>query len=473
MGDLKLPGVGSGFPIQSFVDLTVQAERAPKEQQFNRRASDISVQLSAYGSITGVLDGFKDALAKLGTEDAFQKRSASLSESGFVTAKADKNAVAGSYTLVVEQLAQAHKLSSQALDKDAKLGSGSVTLKMGEESFSVDIAKDKSSLAEVAQAINSAEDNKGVRATVVTDDEGSRLVFFAEKTGTDHQITVTATGTGDGDAGASLSKLGEGQTTVQAASDARLTIDGATVTSQSNEIKDAIAGVTLNLDKVNNTGADSEQPNTTLTIGYDKEAVETNLKSFVEAFNKVITTVNNLTAYDAETEEAGPLNGDGSARNLSSQIRRMLSETVEGAVAPITNLTDLGVTTQEDGSIKLDTEILEKQVSENFEKVGALFSGSGNNSDGDSNKGIAGKLNTLIDDFVGKQGVLTQKGESLSEQMQKLDTEKENFETYMSSFEERVYKQFSAMDIVVAQMNQQLSSVISAFENMPDFSGKK
>ena len=465
MGDLKLPGVGSGFPIQNFVDLTVNAERAPKEQQFNRRASDISVQLSAYGSVTGVLDGFKDALAKLGTEDAFQKRSTTLSESGFVTAKADKKAVAGSYTLVVEKLASAHKLGTQALDKDTQFGDGNLTLKVGDESFSVDINKDKSSLSQVANAINSAEDNKGVRATVVTDDTGSRLVFFADKTGTDNQITVTATGQGNGDDGASLSKLGDNLTTVQAASDARLTIDGATVTSQSNEIKDAISGVTLNLDKIN----DTEKPDTKLTIGYDKKAVETNLKSFVEAFNKVITTVNKLTAYDPETEKAGPLNGDGSARNLSSQIRRMLSEAVEGTVAPVTNLTDLGITTQEDGSIKLDAEILEKQVSENFEKIGALFTGSG----GDGSKGISGKLNTLIDDFVGKQGVLTQKGESLSEQMQKLDTEKENFETYMTSYEDRIYKQFSAMDIIVAQMNQQLSSVISAFENMPDFSGKK
>ena len=465
MGDLKLPGVGSGFPIQSFVDATVNAERAPKEQQFNRRASDINVQLSAYGSVTGALDGFKDSLAKLGKEDAFQKRSTNLSESGFVTAKANKNAVAGSYTLVVEQLAHAHKLGTQALDKDAQLGGGDITLSVGDASFTVNIDPEQSSLAEVAHAINTAENNQGVRATLVTDDEGSRLVFFADNTGTDHQISVSASGQGNGDDGASLSSLGQDLTTIQAASNARLTIDGATVTSQSNEIKDAIAGVTLNVDKIN----DTEKPDTKLTIGYDKKAVETNLKSFVEAFNKLMGTVNKLTAYDAEKETAGPLNGDASTRNLTSQMRRMLSETVAGTTPPLTRLTDLGISTKKDGTIELDSEVLQKQINDNFEKVGALFAGSGNAA----NQGVADKLKGLIEDFSGKQGMLTQKNESLTEQMKKLDKEKASFETYMTSYEERVYKQFSAMDLVVAQMNQQLESVIGAFDNMPSFNSNK
>ncbi|MCT7655244.1 hypothetical protein MBH78_12235 [Oceanimonas sp. NS1] len=181
MADLKLPGVGSGFPIQSFVDATVAGERAPKDKMFSRRANDIGVQLSSYGTLKGVLDEFKTALGKLGEEEAFEKRSTSFTNSGFASATADKTAVAGSYTLSVKQLAEAHKIGTSAVpkaDAEKKLGSGTLTLNVGSESFSVSIAKDKSSLAEVADAVNNAEDNKGVRATVVTDDTGSRLVFL-------------------------------------------------------------------------------------------------------------------------------------------------------------------------------------------------------------------------------------------------------------------------------------------------------
>ncbi|ART83369.1 flagellar hook-associated protein 2 [Oceanisphaera profunda] len=458
MGDLKLPGVGSGFPIQTFVDATVNAEKAPKEALFNRRGTDINVKLSSYASLGVVLDDFKKSLTKLGGAEAFQKRSVSFSESGFISAKADQNAVAGSYTLVVDKLAQAHKVSSQSIDKETKLGAGSLDIKVGEQSFTVAIEEGKSTLAEVAQAINSAEGNKGVKATVVNDDEGARLVLFSEKTGTDHQLEIDVRGDADG-----LSRLldTEGNLTeVQAAQNAEITIDGAKVTSQSNEIKDAVNGVTLTVDKVNT----EEKPSTRLTIGYDKGAVESNVKSFVEAFNKVVSTVNKLTKYDAETKQAGPLNGDTSTRSLMSQLRRMLSEPVEGAQAPLQNLADLGVTTNKDGTIALDETRLKKQTSDNFEKVGALFA---------SDKGLSKQLSTMVDEFGGKNGIFSQRTESLNGQMTKLGKEKESFSTYIEQYEKRVYKQFSAMDIVVAQMNQQLSSVISAFENMPTFGNKK
>ncbi|OXS14048.1 flagellar hook-associated protein 2 [Zobellella denitrificans] len=469
MSGLKLPGVGSGFPIQSFVDAVVSAERTPKEQQLARRANSIDVQLSAYGGLKSVLDEFKTALKKLGDEEAFQKRSARFSESGFLTAKADKSAVAGSYSLVVEQLAEAHKIGSDYITgenaKSLQLGSGTLELTSNGESFSVDIARDKSSLADIAEAINNAEDNKGVRATVVTDDLGSRLVLFAEKTGVANEVSLSVSGNGDGDDHngnpASLALLGNFDT-LQAAQDARIKLDGATITSATNEFKDAVTGLTLTASKVSDWTDDSktERKATTLTIGYDKTSVETNLKGFVESFNKVMSTIKQLTAYNVETQKAGPLNGDGSARAITAQIRALLSEAVEGAVSPVKSLTDLGITTKQDGTIELDAALLKKQVDENFEKVGLLFA---------SEKGVAEKLDDLLEGFVGKEGMLTEKDKSLREQMKKLEKEADAFTLRMEEFEARTYKQFSAMDIAVARMNQQLNSVVSAFESMPDF----
>lgn len=462
MADLKLPGVGSGFPIQAFVDATVNAERAPKENMFARRANDIGVQLSSYGSLKSVLEGLQTSLKKLGEEEAFEKRSTSFSNSGFASATADKTAVAGSYTLVVKELAEAHKVSTGNLDAETKYGSGTLTLGVGAESFIVNIDKDKSTLADMAQAINNAEDNKGVRATVVTDDNGSRLVFFSDKTGTENKITVSASGNGDGDGGTNLDVLAT-VTEVQAAKNAEVIIDNALVTSQSNKIENAIQGVTLDLKKVNDAPG-GEKPDTKLTIGYDKSTVETNLKAFVESFNKVMTTINKLTSYSPETEKAGALNGDSTARSLTSKIRSMLSEPVEGASAPIKSLTDLGITTKQDGTIELDEDLLKKQVDENFAKIGQLFA---------SEKGVSNKLDDMLDSFVGKEGILTKRDTSLNDQMKRLEDEQADFELYMEKFEERVYKQFSGMDILVAQLNQQLTSVISAFDNMPSFGGKQ
>ncbi|MGB5856532.1 MAG: flagellar filament capping protein FliD [Oceanisphaera sp.] len=480
MSGLKLPGVGSGFPIQQFVDATVSAERAPKETMLARQASNINVQLSSYGSLKGVLSEFKDSLKALGEEEAFQKRSTSFNNSGFVNAKADKDAVAGSYKLEVTQLATAHKLGSSYIpkaDADKKLGSGTLNFTLGEggnaQSFGVAISTDKSSLSDIAAAINNAEGNKGVRATVVnsedpdTGEPSSRLVFFSEKTGTDNKITVTATTSGGNEGTATLESLVAAPSTVQEAKNAEITIDGARVVSQTNEIEDAIQGVTLDLKKV----TDKEDPtktdiktSTTLTIGYDKSTVEKNLKDFVASFNKVMGAINQLTSYNPETEQAGPLNGDSSTRSLTSQIRNMLSEPIEGAAAPIKTLTDLGITSKQDGTIELDEDILKQQVEDNFDRIGLLFA---------SEKGVSNKLDEMLESFVGETGVLTERNKSLNEDMAKLDKEAVNFEMYMDKFEERTFKQFTSMDIMIAQLNQQLSSVTAAFANMPDFSGKK
>lgn len=455
MADLKLPGVGSGFPIQAFVDATVAGERAAKDQQLSRRADSIDVQLSAYGTIKSAMDEFSTALKKLTEDDAFQKRSATLNHEDFIAVKADSTAVAGSYSIQVIQLAQAHKLGSAAVEPDKSLGSGSLTLGVGGESFTVNIDINKSSLADVAAAINNAEDNTGVRATVITDDGGSRLVYFADKTGEDHQITVAASSNGDGEAGNSLTALGQ-TTEINQAQNAKVSIDGATVTSQSNQIKDAIAGVTLDLKAVNN--AAGEKPNTTLTIGYDKEAVETNIKDFVSSYNKVVSTLNKLTSYDVVNEKAGALNGDSTARSLQSNMRAILGESVSGAISGLNSLNDLGIKTKRDGSIELDNSVLNEQLTDNFDKLGALFS---------SDNGVGSKLSNLIDGYIGSEGVITQKNDALNKQMTRVEQDADKFELYMSSFEARVYKQFSAMDMAVAQMNQQLNSMMAAFSNMP------
>lgn len=480
MSGLSLPGVGSGFPIQQFVDATVKAERAPKANMLGRQANDIKVQLSSYGSLKGVLSEFQDSLKKLGEEEAFEKRSTSFNNSGFMSAKADKNAVAGSYQIEVTQLAKAHKLGSSHIAKekaDEKLGSGTFNFTLGEgedaQSFGVAIDKDKSSLTEIAAAINNAEDNKGVRATVVnsndpeTGEEISQLVFFSDKTGTDSEITVSATSSGGNEGDVTLEDLVAVTSTVQAAQDAKITIDGATVVSQSNEIKDAIQGVTLDLKKITDA-KDSDKTDaktsTTLTIGYDKSTVEKNLTEFVASFNKVMSTINQLTSYDKETQRAGPLNGDSSTRSLTSQLRRMLSESVEGAVSPIKSLTDLGITSKQDGTIELDEDILKQQVDENFERIGLLFA---------SEKGVSNKLDEMLESLVGKEGSLTERDKSLNERMAKLDKEAVNFEMYMEKFEERTLRQFNKMDLMVAQLNQQMSTVMAAFDSMPDFSGSK
>ncbi|MBO1520739.1 flagellar filament capping protein FliD [Oceanisphaera pacifica] len=445
MAGLSIPGVGSGFPVQQFIDATVQSERAPKENAINRKQSKIDVQISSYASLTKELDAFKKSLNGLTDKDAFQQRSVTLSNEGFLTSKADKNAVAGSYDIEVKALAKADKVGSGYLGKTVdisdNLGAGSLNLSLGAESFSVNVGAENSSLADIAKAINQSDDNTGVSATVVTDDNGSRLVLFGDKTGIDNKVTVS---TGDSFGGIFNNALDN----IQAASDAVVKIDGATVTRSSNEITDAIAGVTLNLEKINTT----DDPTTTLKIGYDKKAVTENLKEFVDAYNKVVETSKKLSSYDSENDKAGPLNGDSLLRGISSQLRDAMGEQVTGASSALQSLSDLGITTTRDGTLEIDNDILDDNIANNFNGIGRLF-------DGDS--GLANKLDSLLDDFVGRDGILTNKKESLDLQSGKYDQQRLDLDVRMEKFELRVAKQFNAMDAMVAEMNNQMSTMMS------------
>lgn len=444
MAGLSIPGVGSGFPVQQFVDASVQAERAAKESSLNRKQESIDVKISSYGSIKKVLDAFQKSLKDLTAKDAFQTRSAALSTEGFLTTKADKNAVAGSYDIVVEKLAKAHKVGSDYASGDIKdnQGAGSLTLKTGGKEFTVDIAEDKSSLADIAQAINRADDNSGVKATVVTDDGGSRLVLFSDKTGVENKIEVNTSVGGFGGmfATANLKEI-------QPAEDAVVIIDGATVTRPSNEIKDAIAGVTLNLDKVSKDGEATK-----LTISYDKKAVTDNLKALIDSYNKIVETTKKLSSFDAESKKAGPLNGDSLLRNITTQLRDALGEQVDGASGNLKSLSDLGITTKRDGTLEIDNKILDEHIANNFDGIGRLF-------DGDS--GLANKLDSLLKDFTGKTGILTTKNESLSEQLSKLGKQRIDLDDRMLKFESRVMKQFNAMDAMIAKMNDQMNTMTS------------
>lgn len=445
MAGLSIPGVGSGFPVQQFVDATVDAERVPKENAIKRKQSQVEVQISAYASIKKELDAFQKSLKGLTDKEAFQQRSVALSNEGFLTSKTDKNAVAGSYDLSVVQLAKADKVGSGYLapstDIKDNLGAGSLTLSLGAESFTVDIDAEHSSLADIAKAINQSDDNTGVKATVVTDDNGSRLVLFGDKTGAENTVSASA-GAGN------FSGIFDTTTNIQPATDAIVKIDGATVTRSSNEIKDAIAGVTLNIDKVSTT----DDPFTTLTISNDKESVTENLKSFVESYNKIVETTKKLSSYDAENKKAGPLNGDSLLRAISTQLRDAMGEQVEGASSALKSLSDLGITTKKDGTLEIDNKILDEHIANNFDGIGRLF-------DGDS--GLASKLDTLLEGFTGRSGTITTKKESLDLQAGKFAKQRLDLEDRMAKFETRVMKQFNAMDAMVANMNNQMSTMMS------------
>src|SRR6202000_1101844 len=128
---------------------------------------------------------------------------------------------------------------------------------VGSHSIDISIDSSNNSLAGIAAAINSADNNPGVTANIITTSDGSRLVLTGTATGAANAITVTPSG-GDG----GLASLALTQT--QAAQDASFTINGFPATSASNGVTGAITGVTIQL-----TQASAAATPTTLSVTPD------------------------------------------------------------------------------------------------------------------------------------------------------------------------------------------------------------
>jgi flagellar hook-associated protein 2 len=111
-------GVGSGIDIDSIVTALVNAEKAPKTQQLDRLEKATTSRFSALGTLKGSLSNLQTAIQNLNKPSLFTSRTASSSASGVLTAKADSSAVAGKYSVQVQQLATSSKVDRQCLDRN-------------------------------------------------------------------------------------------------------------------------------------------------------------------------------------------------------------------------------------------------------------------------------------------------------------------------------------------------------------------
>ncbi|HAD41431.1 MAG TPA: hypothetical protein DCF88_15185 [Plesiomonas shigelloides] len=457
---MRAPGIGSGLPITDWVNMMVKAEATPKMKQFQSQQTKLDTQLSSYGQLKSSLSEFKDMLEKMQKDEAFEKRSVTINgKDQPFTATADKNAISGNFDISVQQLASEQKTALGNVDADAKF-SGTLEFSVGKndpESFSVDI-KEGSSLKEVADAINKSPDNKGVQATIITSvKEGkttSQLVLVGQDTGEDSQFSISASGDKaltDMVEAKDVGDLAE-QNKNTTAKNAKFTVDGQAMESSTNKVKDAIQGITLELTDVSEkVGTDAYKTNR-ITVDYDRDGVKESLKKFVDAYNKVIDVTTELTKYNKETKKAAPLTGDSLTRSLNTEMRGILTAPDENN-KDIKFLADLGITSDRDGKLQIDDKKLDGALEKHFTQAGDMFGGK---------DGIIGKMESLMKDYVGTGGTLTEKDKTLQEQKSKLDTQISAFEKHMKEYEARVTAQFSALDQSIAQMNQQMSTLMSS-----------
>ncbi|QDF67693.1 flagellar hook protein FliD [Shewanella sp. SNU WT4] len=447
---LTATGLGSGLDINNIVKVLVDAEKLPKEAAFNKAEDQIKAKVSAIGKLKSALSTFQDALAKLQDGKNLNPRTVSTGNSTYFTASADKFAQSGSYSIKVEQLAAAHKVGGAfTTSASSTVGEGSLTFGVAGKQFSVNIAA-TNDLNDIATTINTASDNVGVSASVVTTNGGSRLVFSSKETGLANAMTVTATDT----TGTGLNDMfnGVNQSELQPAKNAIVYIDNQRLDSASNTLSSAITGVSVKL-----TDADVNKTST-LTVSLDTATVKSNVQEFVDSYNSLMTEVNRLSAYDVDKKTAAALQGDSMVRSLESQLRSMASQRVT-TDGKSTALYDIGIGIDRYGKMSVDNTKLDKSIATNMSGIEGLFA--------TKDTGLANKLDTMVKTYVKSGGVIDGQNKSYTSQQQRLTDQKEAFARKMTQLQARLTKQFNAMDLVVGRLNAQGSGIMDRLNSLP------
>ncbi|QDE31938.1 MULTISPECIES: flagellar filament capping protein FliD [Shewanella] len=441
-------GLGSGLDINGIVSALVSSEQAPKVAQFDAKEGEINSEISAIGFLKSALSEFQDSLSFLSDTDSFDSQVVKLSKSTYLSSTVTDDAVSGSYSVAVEQLAQSQKVGSVAVsDVTAALDEGSLNFAIDGDSFDIDVTADDTLQTLVAK-INNADDNVGVTATIVNSDDGAKLVLTSNETGTANNITVSATDTGAGTVLADTFAMTE----LQPAKDSIVYIDGLKLTSSSNTVEDAIDGVTLNL-----KDADVDEL-TTLTVSQNTSSVKTGIKAFVEAFNSLSETISGLTSYNAATQTAGTLQGDSLPRGIQSQLRNVMSSSFSTSDGNL-SLASIGITTTRSGTLEIDDDILTAALESNISGIKDMFTAE--------DSGVATKLDGYLDSYVGTGSIIDSRDTSLDSSLERLADQREAFATKMAAFEARLYTQYNYMDLIVGQLSTQSSDLQSRLDSLP------
>lgn len=492
-------GVGSGLALDDLVSQLIQAEREPKEARLNEREEDLDAEISGIGELTSKLSKFEDSVDELRNDFNLNARepqidhhsSLSLDEDdeGTFTAEASSSALEGSYDIVVTGLAAGSRYTSSDGDfgnpSDTVLSGsdpGKITFSFGvaTDAFTIDVSAG-STLQQLANAINSSSENLQadgltplVSASIIDTgtSAGAKLVYTSNLTGDGNNLIVS-----NDDDRADLNRVTSTDSTglvdrdlstngnKQDASNAKATIDGIQVESDTNRFENVIQNVAFDVSELSPDTDNDGIPDgvSKLTIGNDKDGLDTKIRDFMDDYNTLIDEIGRLTRFgESELEEDGALAGDFMVRGLQSTMANIISNNVPGS--SLGTLYQIGLSFDDDGKLEITdvdefgfgsgSDRLDEALENNFDDVASIFT--------DPNDGIAKSLYDYIREFTQSGGLLGAREQNAKDEKTNLEDERANFELQMLSFEQIQRDKYLALDQTVSQLNRTGNALIAS-----------
>lgn len=466
--------------IEQLVTLSTARERQTVTD-LKTQIENLEVKRGIYTDVQSKLQAIESALTDLrgtdgegGALNVFKPKISG--EEGAFTASVtdgDKFTSAVTYAIKVNQLATRQRLATEAADASALFADGldteivaegatatfSIQLGSGDAvEITLDATEGALTLSDLVSAIN--ESDAEVRASVINDGNGARLVLESLESGAENTIATTASGFASGALDTGLSLDGSAANIkgeiVQEAKDAEVVINGITINSSSNTIDGAIAGLSLTLT------AESEEANgSTLTIAKDTSDIKKKITALLDAVNGAVKHLRLKTEPQLDAEATGdnptyksaPLGGDYSMRELRYGLTSDLLSFFSGAASGgYDSLMDLGIDVGDDNvTLKLDdADALTDALENNFSDVLALFEHVGDK--------LSSRLDRYIDD---SSSIISRTQDSIDDQIESMGDRKDSASERLTRMEAMYRDQFYKMQAQLLTMQYDYQNTMS------------
>lgn len=446
---IQIGGLATGLDTNALISQLMQAERRPI-QRLEREQSFLKSRLTAFTDFDKRLRDLMSKAEGLESASKLVANKATAASEEYFRVSASSTAMQGSYNINVISLAQREKEVSQGFANvsDKAFGTGRISIQVGNgDAVQIDIGEDNNSLSGIRDAINAA--GAGVKAAIINDgdaDNPYRLVITADDAGTPVELSANLNG------GSYANPL---FTQTQEGSRAHIQVDGIDIYRNSNTITEAIPGVTIDLIKKH----DEPGQTTGLQVDLDVDAVEKKVRDFVTAYNEIISFV--AKQQDASWGRDAGLQGP--KRNLQMMISSAI-----GGDNSFQALTQLGMETQRDGTLKVDGTKLKDVIQKDLDGVVGLFAGQ------EGVEGIAAKFKTFLKGQTDRTtGILASRKTATDSSLRRIDQQIERQESRLEQREKTLRAQFTAMEDLVSAMGATSSYLAQQMSMISNLGSRK
>jgi flagellar hook-associated protein 2 len=472
-------GTGSGVDIKALAQSLVDAERKPKEELIQVSIDKSKNKVAGYTATQLAVTELQKAFDALKSESDFRSFKLTNSQPSAFTANVAGAAQAGGYAIAVTQVAQGQRSVSAAFSSGQALHAGAfnISICVGAGATST-VAVNTPTPEGLVSAINAAK--LTVTASIVNtgDPATPTRVVLTGPTGAANSFTVTST------ASTSLGFVTPvNAQTVQlperAAANAMFSVDGIAMQRTSNQVSDAMPGLTLNL-SAPTTGA------ATLSLGQDTAPVKVKIKAIVTAYNDLQEILDAALNKDSKVESiGGSLVGDSTIRNIRSHVRDIVMPSVASS-GGVSHLRDLGLFIDTDGRMKFssfvaatstsaaqrrvgDESDLDKALATQFSDVVTLFTGSAGDGFAKTASDRLSGSGQYVDSVASPSSpkkLLLSLVQGASKRITNDNNRMADLQRRMETLLERYTKQFAIMDTLVGESRSTRSSVENSFKGM-------